>query len=55
MMLYVNANGLNRVYGLQYDGSRYIAYINGWDGSTLDTRAARRSLHAPGDVQLGVL
>ncbi len=39
VMLYVNANGLNRIYGLQYDGSRYIAYINGWDGSTLDTTA----------------
>ena len=39
LMLYVNANGLNRVYGLQYEGSRYIAYINGWDGTTLDTTA----------------
>lgn len=39
VMIYVNVSGLNRIYGLQYDGARYIAYINGWDGSTLDTTA----------------
>lgn len=39
LMIYVSANGLNRVYGLTYDGSRYLGYINGWDGATLDTSA----------------
>lgn len=39
VMLYVNANGLNRIYALTYDGSRYVGYINGWDGATLDTTA----------------
>ncbi|MCC6804973.1 MAG: hypothetical protein IT319_18975 [Anaerolineae bacterium] len=39
LMIYVSANGLNRVYGMTYDGARYIAYINGWDGATLDTTA----------------
>lgn len=35
MMIYVNANGLNRIYGLQNDGSRYVALTNGWDGVTV--------------------
>jgi hypothetical protein len=32
-MIYVNANGLNTVYGLQTQDSRYIQYANGWNGS----------------------
>jgi hypothetical protein len=32
MMIYVNANGLNRIYGLQNDGGRYVGLANGWDG-----------------------
>ncbi|MDZ4771159.1 MAG: hypothetical protein SGJ24_18720, partial [Chloroflexota bacterium] len=39
VMIYVNANALNRIYGLQDDGSRFIAYTNGWDGTTLNTTA----------------
>jgi hypothetical protein len=35
-MIYVNANNLNTVYGLQTQDSRYIAYTNGWDGTTID-------------------
>ena len=33
LMLYVDANGLNRVYGLQNDGNRYISYVSQWDGT----------------------
>ncbi len=32
IMLYVNANAMNRVYGLQNQDSRYIEYTSGWDG-----------------------
>jgi hypothetical protein len=39
-MLYVNANSLNTVYGLQNDGNRYINYLNGWDGVTVETCAS---------------
>ncbi|MCK6577473.1 MAG: hypothetical protein L6Q98_05140 [Anaerolineae bacterium] len=39
VMLFVNANGLNRIYGLQDEGARYIAYANGWDGSTINSSA----------------
>jgi hypothetical protein len=39
IMLYVNVSGMNRIYALQYDGSRYQAYINGWDGATFDATA----------------
>lgn len=34
-MIYVNANNLNRVYGLQTQDSRYIEYTSGWDGTTI--------------------
>jgi hypothetical protein len=33
-MIYVNANGLNTIYGMQNQDARYIGYTNGWDGST---------------------
>jgi hypothetical protein len=33
-MIYVNANSLNTVYGLQNQDARYISYTNGWDGTT---------------------
>ncbi len=32
-MIYVDANGVNTVYGLQNDGNRYISYVSGWDGT----------------------
>src|SRR5690606_10593527 len=38
-MIYVNANSMNTVYGLQNDGNRYISYLNGWDGTTVETCA----------------
>ena len=47
LMIYVTANGLNRVYGLQNDGARYIAASNGWDGSTLNTSPAPSGLYMP--------
>lgn len=31
LMIYVTANGLDRIYGLQNEGSRYISYSSGWD------------------------
>lgn len=39
VMIYVNANGMNRVYGLQDTNSLYISYPNGWDGSTINSSA----------------
>lgn len=33
-MIYINANNLNTIYGLQLQDSRFISYPNGWDGST---------------------
>lgn len=35
LMIYINANGLNRIYGLQNSEARYTALANGWDGSTI--------------------
>lgn len=35
IMIFVNANGLNRIYGLQNDGSRYASLANGWTGADL--------------------
>jgi hypothetical protein len=35
-MIYVTANGLNKIYGLQTQDNRYIAYINNWDDSTIE-------------------
>lgn len=52
IMLYVNANGLNTVYGLQNDRSLYISYTNGWDGTTAFTcfGAPPSGLLAPQDM-----
>lgn len=33
-MIYVNANSINTIYGMQNQDSRYISYVNGWDGTT---------------------
>ncbi len=46
-MIYVAANGLNRVYGLQNDSARYVAIANGWDGSTLRADPAPAGLTMP--------
>ena len=32
-MIYVNANGVNTIYGLQNDGNRYVSFVSGWDGT----------------------
>lgn len=34
-MIYVNANGLNTIYGLQTQDSRYVGYVSQWDGTTI--------------------
>lgn len=51
-MVYVNANGLNTVYGLQTGGNMYISYPNGWDGTTAYTCASSppAGLLAPQDM-----
>jgi hypothetical protein len=49
-MIFVTANSLNRIYGLQNDGSRYIAYVNGWDGTTLNNTPPPANLFAPQGV-----
>ncbi len=40
VMLYVSGSGLNRIYGLQDDGSLYVSAVSGWDGATLNTSPA---------------
>lgn len=47
VMIYVTASALNRVFTLQNDGSRYLAYINGWDGTTQNTSPAPSGLFIP--------
>lgn len=47
VMIFVNANGLNRIYGLQNDGSRYAALVNGWNGTDLPYDAAPSGLTQP--------
>lgn len=49
VMIFVTANGLNRIYGLQNEGSRYISYANGWDGGSLDYPSAPGGLHRPAE------
>lgn len=34
-MIFVSANGLDKIYGLQTQDNRYIAYTDGWDGTTI--------------------
>jgi hypothetical protein len=46
-MIYVNANNLNRIYGLQTQDGRYIEYTNGWDGTTLTTSSPPGGLFEP--------
>ncbi|HVU12055.1 MAG TPA: hypothetical protein VHD90_12295 [Phototrophicaceae bacterium] len=50
VMFYVSGNGLNHVYGLQYDQSLYVGYTNGWDGSTLNTAAAPSGRFMPQEM-----
>jgi hypothetical protein len=33
LMIYVSANGINKIYGLQNQESRYVGIANGWDGN----------------------
>ncbi len=47
LMIFVNANGLNRIYGLQNDGSRYTSALNGWNGADLPFDASPAGLFQP--------
>jgi hypothetical protein len=47
LMIYVTANGLNTVYGLQNEGNRYISYVAGSDGSGLDYDDPPDGLYKP--------
>ncbi len=46
-MIYVTANSLNRIYGLQFSENRYITYLNQWDGVTLNTTPPPPGLFIP--------
>ncbi|MCB9455576.1 MAG: hypothetical protein H6671_06285 [Anaerolineaceae bacterium] len=46
-MIYVNANNMNRIYGMQTQDSRYIEYTNGWDGATLTASTPPSGLFEP--------
>jgi hypothetical protein len=50
LMIYVTANGLNKIYGLQNSDNRYIAYQNGWNGSALAYDSAPGGYFQPEDV-----
>jgi len=50
LMIYVTANGMNKIYGLQNSDSRYIAYQNGWNGSALTYDSAPGGFFQPQDV-----
>lgn len=47
LMIFVNANGLNRIYGLQNEGSRYTSFVNGWGGADLPFDASPAGLFQP--------
>lgn len=47
VMIYVTANGLNRIYGLINDGSRYTSFTSGWDGNSMDYDSPPGGLYRP--------
>jgi hypothetical protein len=47
LMIFVNANGLNRIYGLQNDGNRYTSFVNGWNGTDLPYDPSPSGLFQP--------
>src|SRR5690606_29717429 len=47
LMIFVTANGLNRIYGLQNANNRYISYVSGWDGGSIDYPDAPSGLQRP--------
>lgn len=47
LMIFVTANGLNRIYGLQNANNRYISYVSGWDGNSMDYPDAPSGLYRP--------
>jgi hypothetical protein len=49
-MFFVSANNLNRIYILQNDGNRYIAYPNSWDGDTKNEGQAPSGFERPDDM-----
>ncbi len=50
VMFYLTANGLNRIYGVQYDQSLYTAVSNGWDGTTLNNSAPPNGRFMPQEM-----
>jgi hypothetical protein len=46
-MIFTTANGLDKIYGLQTQDNRYIAYTDGWDGSTIVSSSPPGGLFAP--------
>ena len=50
VMIYVTANGLNRIYGVQYDQSLYVAIPNSWDGTTINSSAAPSGRFIPQEM-----
>ncbi len=50
LMIYVTANGMNKIYGLQNSDSRYSAYQNAWNGSALTYESAPGGFFQPQDV-----
>lgn len=50
LMIYVNANGLNRIYGLQNADNRYASFPNGWNGGALAYDPAPPGLFQPQDM-----
>jgi hypothetical protein len=49
LMIYITANGINKIYGLQNSDSRYTAFQNGWNGSALTYDSAPGGFFQPQD------
>lgn len=47
VMIYVTANGLDRIYGLQNDGNRYTSFVSGWEEPSPDYPDAPGGLFKP--------
>ncbi len=47
IMIYVNANNRNEIYGMVNQGGLFIRRLNGWDGTTLDETEPPPGLIAP--------
>jgi hypothetical protein len=47
IMIYINANNRNEIYGMVNQGGLFVRRLNGWDGATLDETAPPPGLIAP--------